>query len=1163
MLGLSACGTDQIAGILAAAQDAQYFPGDSVTIPGFRGANCGDRSTTFSGYYAESEPEEITFRLQVDGARLDGDYELCLSDRNGRATILILDNMQLGDYPAQLIAQDPTGTQVLVASWMMNVRERAPFALNSTGCGQAELDRVRTFVRDSVASQSHHEKGTTVIVPALLNASSNCALDEMFANYRRVGRDSSPDVRFSLHVTDPRTDGETASLGEDAFVNADNGKLLLKLDNLGRFDVTLQAESGPVRVDLLHWLMHVREGPGGADCGAHGDPDPADADLDAYGCVCTDEYTGANCEDPPATPQSASATPADSDDHTPLVVVLVLVLVMALVGGVVGYRYVTQRIKNAAPFDFDEVVAMLHLDGGDETNIEGGESVRVTPEELPRASVVLISELGHGEFGTVHKGLYTPPKRSTHTTVAEVLASRGSNALSNNVHHASFEYPVAVKALREEPSAQARQDFMREAAITAQFEHPNVVGLIGVVTKSEPSLLVLQFCEKGALDSLARDTQLPARQLLGFGSQVAQGMAYLLKRHFVHRDLAARNVLIDSKDEAKVADFGLSRDTAESSDYYTSTDATARMPLRWMAPEVFQSMRYGEGSDVWAFGVTMIELYSRAATPYEDWSNMFLCERVADGYILPCPSGCPQEVYDEVISPCFAPTSKERPTFAMLCQRFASLQALGWDADDDHDGPNAARSGRSRRVSFIPAKANAAEPPSLHVGGRVMVIGHTCLGTIRFVGDHHDDGSHTGPRIGVELDDPVGKNSGTVGGHGYFKCPAGHGLLVRPDRVALVQEHANEEEEDKEDDDVQGASTADADGYLTLGSMGRSSSNGSLKKPSKTMVDPAAALGEETIEGVPVTGLEARMLRLVSEDDSYDWLQAAKSRASIAPEEMELVNGIPMLPTEIELLEMLPEGKQEGIRTMAVARAPSFTDSAAAGGEERYLAVGATMAMSERFYVADAPGAPGGPPAATDTDGYLAPSTVARGSNSQSQPKPGVPLYAAPSDQGGYVPLSAATGNGNGNQRGGASQGLYSVTTTRAAAAPTRSEPSYVAVAVATGPAPAATAAATALYQPVADAQLQAAGAPAVDMGFGFDLPTSSGPGIVVADRAASEVTETEGFLSQYVTASAPPSGAGFGFGFDAPPSVPVTFSVSSRASETVVEVEAEAEFEI
>ena len=139
------------------------------------------------------------------------------------------------------------------------------------------------------------------------------------------------------------------------------------------------------------------------------------------------------------------------------------------------------------------------------------------------------------------------------------------------------------------------------------------------------------------------------------------------------------------------------------------------MPLRWMAPEVFQSMRYGEGSDVWAFGVTMIELYSRAATPYEDWSNMFLCERVADGYILPCPSGCPQEVYDEVISPCFAPTSKERPTFAMLCQRFASLQALGWDADDDHDGPNAAGSGRSRRVSFIPANANAAGPPSLHV----------------------------------------------------------------------------------------------------------------------------------------------------------------------------------------------------------------------------------------------------------------------------------------------------------------------------------------------------------------------------------------------------------------------------------------------------------------
>ena len=174
--------------------------------------------------------------------------------------------------------------------------------------------------------------------------------------------------------------------------------------------------------------------------------------------------------------------------------------------------------------------------------------------------------------------------------------------MSMTTAHSPFEYAVAVKALWKVSSPQARQDFMREAAITAQFKHPNVVGLIGVVTKSEPSLLVLQFCEKGALGSLLQTMQLPTDQLLAFAFQISKGMAYLSKRHFVHRDLAARNVLVDVKDEVKIADFGLSRDTAESSDYYTSTNATSRMPLRWMAPEVFQSMRYGEGSDVWAFG---------------------------------------------------------------------------------------------------------------------------------------------------------------------------------------------------------------------------------------------------------------------------------------------------------------------------------------------------------------------------------------------------------------------------------------------------------------------------------------------------------------------------------------------------------------------------------
>ena len=52
---------------------------------------------------------------------------------------------------------------------------------------------------------------------------------------------------------------------------------------------------------------------------------------------------------------------------------------------------------------------------------------------------------------------------------------------------------------------------------------------------------------------------------------------------------------------------------------------------------------------------------------------------------------------------------------------------------------------------------------------------------------------HRTPRVGVELDKPMGKNDGAVGGHVYFSCDAGHGILVNPNKVKLLEEDTNVE----------------------------------------------------------------------------------------------------------------------------------------------------------------------------------------------------------------------------------------------------------------------------------------------------------------------------------------------------------------------------------
>lgn len=75
---------------------------------------------------------------------------------------------------------------------------------------------------------------------------------------------------------------------------------------------------------------------------------------------------------------------------------------------------------------------------------------------------------------------------------------------------------------------------------------------------------------------------------------------------------------------------------------------------------------------------------------------------------------------------------------------------------------------------------NQVRATEAHVGARVRVKGYPGEGTMLFYGNHKESKK---TRIGVRLDTPEGKNNGTVGGHKYFRCDAGHGVLVVPKKV--------------------------------------------------------------------------------------------------------------------------------------------------------------------------------------------------------------------------------------------------------------------------------------------------------------------------------------------------------------------------------------------
>ncbi|CAM9937848.1 unnamed protein product [Lampetra fluviatilis] len=268
------------------------------------------------------------------------------------------------------------------------------------------------------------------------------------------------------------------------------------------------------------------------------------------------------------------------------------------------------------------------------------EAVHEFAREIDVSYIKIEGVVGAGEFGEVCRGRLRLPGKG--------------------------EASVAIKTLKAGYTEEQRRDFLCEASIMGQFDHPNIIRLEGVITKSIPVMIVTEYMENGSLDSFLRknDGQFTSIQLVGMLRGIAAGMKYLSDMNYVHRDLAARNILVNSNLVCKVSDFGLSR-VLEDDPEAAYTAKGGRIPVRWTAPEAIAYRKFTSASDVWSYGIVMWEVMSYGERPYWDMSNQDVIKAIEEGYRLPAPMDCPLPLHQLMLD-CWQKERSDRPKFGQI-----------------------------------------------------------------------------------------------------------------------------------------------------------------------------------------------------------------------------------------------------------------------------------------------------------------------------------------------------------------------------------------------------------------------------------------------------------------------------------------------------------------
>mmetsp|Transcript_11821 Transcript_11821/g.11464 ORF Transcript_11821/g.11464 Transcript_11821/m.11464 type:complete len:343 (-) Transcript_11821:432-1460(-) len=196
------------------------------------------------------------------------------------------------------------------------------------------------------------------------------------------------------------------------------------------------------------------------------------------------------------------------------------------------------------------------------------------------------------------------------------MIGRGSSSIVLHGMHSPTCTPLALKIINLFDKSK-REQLIREIITLYDAQCPNLITFYGAFYREGSITIALEYMDGGSLANVLNQVgPIPERVLASMAYQILWGLAYLKHDKRVHRDVKPSNLLINSKGEVKVTDFGVSAELQSS----LAMCGTFVGTFKYMSPERIRNQPYGYMSDIWSFGLVLMEC-ATGEYPFKEHSN--------------------------------------------------------------------------------------------------------------------------------------------------------------------------------------------------------------------------------------------------------------------------------------------------------------------------------------------------------------------------------------------------------------------------------------------------------------------------------------------------------------------------------------------------------------